>query len=141
MEAKSVTVADGYASVFVIQGGGNPVLVFRQGEYLANGIENSTGYFLKISTTTGSPGFVFYRFDSTGSTIINSASIPGTLAQHFVLSVLYSGTMFTFYINGQQIGSATDSNTPAISSGWYGLCVDGGSATFQSAENEKAAGS
>ena len=49
------------------------------------------------------------------------------------MSVLYTGTTFTFYINGQQIGSATDSNTPAISSGWYGLCVDGGSATFQSA--------
>ena len=45
VEAKTVTVADGYASVFVTQGGGNPVLVFRQGAYLANGIENQHRLF------------------------------------------------------------------------------------------------
>jgi serine/threonine protein kinase len=141
LEAQNVTVADGYASVLVTQGTGDPVLAFRQG-FASNGsVENSTGYFFKVATTSSGSQYIFYRFDSTGSTIIQNPSISGTLAQHYVMSVLYTGTTFTFYINGQQIGTIADSSPNAISSGWYGLCVDGGSATFQSAQNYKAAGS
>jgi serine/threonine protein kinase len=141
LEANGITVADGYASVLVTQGTGDPVLAFRQG-FINNGsVENSTGYFFKVATTSSGPQYIFYRIDSTGSSVIQNPSIPGTLARHYVMSVLYIGTTFTFYINGQQIGTITDSSTNAISGGWYGLCVDGGSATFQSAQNYKAAGS
>jgi serine/threonine protein kinase len=141
LEANGVTVADGYASVFVTQGTGDPVLVFRQGFVNNGSVENSTGYFFKVATTSSGSQYIFYRIDSTGSAIIQNPSISGTLAQHYVMSVLYTGTTFTFYINGQQIGTITDSSANAISSGWYGLCVDGGNATFQSAQNYKAAGS
>jgi hypothetical protein len=57
------------------------------------------------------------------------------------MSVLYTGTTFNFYINGQPIGSATDSNTPTISNGWLGLCADSGSVKFQTAQDYKATGS
>jgi serine/threonine protein kinase len=150
LEAQQITTSDGYASVFVTQGTGSPVLVFRQGEIQSNGtgVFSSTGYFFKVTAQTDL--FVFYRVDSTGTiTTIRSGGIPGQLAAHFVMSVLYTGSTFTFYINGQPIGSATDSatpgsgtpgtTTPAISSGWYGLCVDGGEVSFRSAQNKSAA--
>jgi hypothetical protein len=142
LEAQSVTAANGYASVFVTKGSGDPVLVFRQGETPGGGtVANSTGYFFKVAP--GSEQFVFYRIDSSGSTILQSGTIPGALAQHFVPGVAYTGTTFTLYINGVQVGSTvTDSHSPAISSGWYGLCVDhnGGSASYRSAQ-ETSSGS
>jgi serine/threonine protein kinase len=142
LEAKSITTADGYASVFVTQGTGSPVLVFRQDLIQSNGtgVFSSTGYFFEVLVKGQSDQFVFYRIDATGNTPIRNGVIPGQLAAHFVMSVLYTGSTFTFYINGQTIGSATDSGTPAISSGWYGLCVDGGEVSFRSAQNRSAAG-
>ncbi|PWT78552.1 MAG: hypothetical protein C5B60_01005 [Chloroflexi bacterium] len=137
LEAQSVTTSNGYASVFVTQGSGSPVLVFRQGE-TGTTVLTSTGYFFKVTAQTDQ--FVFYRIDATASTVIQHGAIPGQLAAHYVMSVLYTGSAFTFYINGQSIGTATDSGTPAISNGWYGLCVDGGTASFRSAQNRSAAG-
>jgi serine/threonine protein kinase len=142
LEAKSVLTSDGYASVLITRGTGSPVLVFRQGQVPSSGspVVTSIGYFFEVSATAQGDQYTFYRFDSTGSTPIRNGLIPGQLADHFVMSVLYSGNMFTFYINGQTIGSATDLATPAISNGWYGLCVDGGEASFRSAQNQSAAG-
>jgi hypothetical protein len=138
LEAQAIKTSDGYASVFVTQGTGSPVLVFRQGEIQNSGgtVFSSTGYFFKVSAQTDQ--FTFYRVDATGSTTIQTGSIPGQLAAHYVMSVLYTGSTFTFYINGHTIGSATDPATPAISSGWYGLCVEGGEVSFRSAENRSA---
>jgi hypothetical protein len=142
LEAQAIKTSDGYASVFVTQGTGSPVLVFRQGEVQISGspLFNSTGYFFKVSTAAQTDQFTFYRVDATGITPIQTGSIPGQLAAHYVMSVLYTGSTFTFYINGQTIGTAADSATPVISSGWYGLCVDGGEVSFRSAENSSAAG-
>jgi tRNA A-37 threonylcarbamoyl transferase component Bud32 len=143
VEAQQVTTADGYASIFVTQGSGSPVLAFRQGEEpgQSNTTVNSTGYFFKVSTSPQGPQFVFYRIDSSGSTIITNGSVPGQLAQHFVMGVLYSGNTFNFYVNGRPIGNATDSNTLAINSGWYGACVDGGMVAFRSAQDYKSSAS
>jgi tRNA A-37 threonylcarbamoyl transferase component Bud32 len=156
LEAKSISMSDGYASVFVTEGTGSPVLVFRQDLIPGNGtgVFTSTGYFFEVLIKGQSDQFVFYRIDATGNTPIQNGEIPGQLAAHFVMSVLYTGSTFTFYINGQAIGSVSDSGTPgsgtpgsgtpgsgatAITSGWYGLCVDGGQVSFRSAQNQKAA--
>ncbi len=137
VEAPQVTTSNGYASVFVTQGSGSPVLVFRQGEEpgQSSTTVTSTGYFFKVSASSKSVQFVFYRIDSSGSTVIQTGTIPGQLAQHFVIGVLYAGNTFNFYINGQHIGTASDSLTPAIASGWYGACVDGGTDSFRSAQD------
>jgi serine/threonine protein kinase len=152
LEAKSITTSDGYASVFVTEGTGSPVLVFRQDLIPGNGtgVFSSTGYFFEVLIKGQSDQFVFSRIDATGNKTITNGVIPGQLAAHFVMSVLYSGSTFTFYINGRMIGSATDpattgsgtpgSGTPVISSGWYGLCVDGGQVSFRSAQSQKVAG-
>jgi hypothetical protein len=136
VEAPQVTTADGYASVFVTQGSGSPVLAFRQGEEPgpSSNTVNSTGYFFKVSPSAQGAQYVFYRIDSSGNHVILPGTITSPLAQHFVIGVLYSGTNFNFYINGQPIGSAADSLTPAISSGWYGDCVDGGAVSFRAAQ-------
>ncbi|MGO8950885.1 MAG: protein kinase domain-containing protein [Ktedonobacterales bacterium] len=136
LEAQQNTTTDGYASVFVTQGTGSPVLAFRQDLVPAGsgGTEFSTGYFFEVSAQNDT--FTVYRIDSSNvsTTIVPGAGIPGQLAAHYVMSVLYSGNTFTFYINGQSVGTASDTNTPAISSGWYGLCVDGGTASFRAAQ-------
>jgi hypothetical protein len=140
VDAQQVTSSDGYASIFVTQGSGSPVLAFRQGEEpgQSSTTVTSTGYFFKVSISSQAAQFVFYRIDSSGSTVITNGDVPGQLAQHFVIGVLYSGTTFNFYINGQPIGNATDSLTPAIASGWYGACVDGGTVSFRSGQDYNA---
>ena len=134
LEAQPDVSTDGYASVFVTQGNGTPVLVFRQGETGTGATLSSTGYFFEISAQNDT--YTFYRIDSSGpTTLVSAAAIPGTLATHFVMSVLYVGNTFTFYINGNNVGTATDTTAPAISKGWYGLCVLEGSSSFRSAQN------
>jgi hypothetical protein len=142
LEATSVTTSNGYASVFVTQGTGSPVLVFRQGlrSSIGTTVVTSTGYFFKVMVTGKVDQFIFYRYDGTGSRTIQTGQIPGQLAAHYVMSVLYIGSTFTLYINGQMIDTETDPGTPAISSGWYGLCVDEGTASFRSAQNQNTAG-
>ena len=137
LEAQSAIVADGYASAFVTQGSGSPVLVFRQGTSASAGtsVVSSTGYFFEVSAQNDT--YNFYRIDASGTpTTIQTATIPGKLAQHYVMSVLYTANMFTFYINGVQIGSQPDTAAPAIDSGWYGLCVLAGTDGFRSAQNQ-----
>lgn len=136
VEAPQVMTSNGYASIFVTQGSGSPVLAFRQGEESGQSSTTvtSTGYFFKVSASSKSAQFVFYRIDSTGSKVIQQGNIGAQLAQHFVIGVLYAGNTFDFYINGQHIGTASDSLTP-IASGWYGNCVDGGTVSFRSAQD------
>ena len=145
LDAESVRTADGYVSMLAKGGNGNPVLAFRQSQLSSGGNTfTAIGYFFKVIPSADS--FLLYRIDNQGEAPVTSGALPAPLAAHFVMGVLYQGSHFTLYINGQTVGSATDPTAnaqvratpaspaappPALTSGWFGICVDGGAATFR----------
>jgi hypothetical protein len=59
------------------------------------------------------------------------ALLPTTPGQTFALGVAFKGSQLTFYVNGQQIGTATDSS---FTTGWTGICAWQGSSSFRDAQ-------
>lgn len=135
--AQNATTTSGYASMFVYpSGSGSAVLGILQNEVPTGATTyNVDGYFLKI-VGGASPHYVFDKVDNQGkSTTITSGAISSSLAAHYVVGVLYNVGSFTFYINGQSIGTASDST---YTSGWLSLCADGGPVAVKDALLYKA---
>lgn len=124
--AQSAITSSGYASVLAHpSSGGNAVLgvLNSQSGGGSGSALNTTGYYLQISAAQQS--YRFYKELSDGSiATITTSTLSGPLAAHFVVSVLYGTGNFTFYVNGNQIGTATDTQ---FSQGWLSLCANGGS--------------
>jgi hypothetical protein len=131
IEDFDLSSGDGYASVYVTSGSGNPVIAIRQAKVQqGGGAFTVSGYYLKVDPHAGQ--YIFNTIDSNGVSNTSSPnSLAGPLAQHFVLGVLYQGHSFTFYVNGVDVGTATDST---FTTGGFGLCVDQGSATYRTAQ-------
>src|SRR5262249_304415 len=119
-ESFNLSSANGYASAYVSKGDGDPVLAIRQAVGAGSTV---TAYYFKIILATSQ--YVFYKVDANGPPHeVHPKTIPGgALAKDFVLGILYKGKTFTFYINGQPVGSDTDTT---FSTGGFGLCVDHG---------------
>ncbi len=137
IEDFGVSSGDGYASVYVGNGTGDPVIGIRQAQ-VAQGNNGFivTGYYFKVDPQAGQ--YLFYKIDSSGQPGTGTLhSLQGPLAAHFVLGVLYQGDSFTFYVNGVDVGNATDAT---YTTGGFGLCVDHqnaatqGSATYRTAQ-------
>ncbi len=131
IEDFNLASGDGYASVYVTNGSGDPVIAIRQAQVpQGNNQVQITGYYFKVDP--GSGQYLFYKVDSSGAPgTATLQSLQGPLAQHFVLGVLYQGSSFTFYVNGVNVGSASD---PTYTTGGFGLCVDQGATTYRTAQ-------
>ncbi|HEX6799243.1 MAG TPA: protein kinase [Ktedonobacterales bacterium] len=124
--AQQATTTSGYASMLVKPSdGSSAVLGILQNKVPpGSNIYRVDGYYLAV-TGGASATWAFIKVDDQSkSTTLASGNIasPG-LAQHFVVGVLFSQGSFTLYINGQQIGTASDST---ITSGWLSLCAQSG---------------
>jgi tRNA A-37 threonylcarbamoyl transferase component Bud32 len=123
--AQSAITTSGYASILVHpSSGGDVVLGVLNSQSGGSGnVFYITGYYLQISAAQQS--YRFYKELSGGEIdTIATNTLSGPLAAHFVVSVLYGGGNFTFYVNGNQVGTATD---PTFTQGWLSLCASGGS--------------
>jgi serine/threonine-protein kinase len=139
LDARNTTVGDGYVSVLVTRTSGGVALGFR--ERLGN--PTGTGYYIEgyyvlLLPTPPDPHSHLDRYevieqDAAGnSTPIGSvALLPKIPDQTFALGVAFKGSQLTFYVNGQQAGTATDST---FTTGWTGFCVYQGSSSFRDAQ-------
>ena len=130
--AQQATATSGFASMFVKPADGSSAVLGILQNQVSTGGGNFLvdGYYLKI-VAGASPQYVFYKVDTQGNnSVITSGAVSGSLAQHFVVGVLFGQGNFTLYINGQQIGTASDST---FTSGWLSLCAQSGSVAVKDA--------
>lgn len=133
VNAQDTQIADAYATVIaepVTAGTGTVVFAFRQGKGNSAagtpGTNHITGYYFSVDTSTSQ--YALYAIDADGNPhVVRSASIPGTLANRFVLGVYYHADTITLYINNQQMVSANDTT---FTTGWIGICADKGAVAF-----------
>ncbi|HKT38327.1 MAG TPA: hypothetical protein VJR48_08135, partial [Ktedonobacterales bacterium] len=129
--APQPNLAAGYASVLVTNGAGMPLLWVRQNSVsLGGGLFRFSGYYFEVTSL----GPQFFRVNADGTT--TDLTPPGitsfTPAAHYVLGVLYNGSTFDLYINGNKIGTAADPDK-SFSKGWMSLCAQNSPVTFQNA--------
>ncbi|HEU5348466.1 MAG TPA: protein kinase [Ktedonobacterales bacterium] len=121
---QAVIQTDGYMTAIAQPVNGSVVLGFRQGNGTTQGAQtNITGYYYLVNPTTAS--YTIYSVDANGnphSIMSEPASIGGTPANHFAISVLYKGSQMTLYINGIPLKTVSDAT---YSSGWVALCTQG----------------
>jgi eukaryotic-like serine/threonine-protein kinase len=132
IEQQTTKLADGYASVLVNPDKGRVVLGFREslGQSVGDNTFTVLGYYFLVDPSQ--QAFQLYKTDDSGKTqSITSGSIGTKLAEHFALGVLFKGDAITLYVNGQQVGTGTDSTY--TQEGWMALCTEGDTA-FRAAQ-------
>ncbi len=132
IEQQTTKLADGYTSVLVNPDKGRVVLGFREslGQSVGNNTFRVLGYYFLVDPAQQT--FQLYKTDDSGNTTsITSGAIGTKLAAHFALGVLFKGEAMTLYVNGQQVGTASDSTY--TQEGWMALCTEGSTA-FRAAQ-------
>jgi hypothetical protein len=141
LDARQLNVPTGYMVALVTRSSGGVALGFR--ESLGNATDNGSshfvaGYYLLLLPSSGAANapldhYELLALDAGGKSneIGSATSLPATPAQTFAVGVTFTGSQLTFYVNGQKVGTATDT---MFTTGWMGLCTYQGQSSFADAQ-------
>ncbi len=137
-DARTVMMADGFASVRVHWQSGGVALAFREslGSTTTASGTLIAGYYFLVYPASGHGQPDTYELTALdgagGSRVIGSAAtLAAPLAGDFVLGVAYHGGGFTLYVNGQSLATLTNSTR---ATGWFGVCTLRGTSIFRDAQ-------